>query len=256
VRDLIFSCSEFPFLDADKPLRKYQELVVTAPFVLMAESRKSLAAPPSLVAPLVFVAEQQHEFAPSPSLVLLLKESEDKYDIETPRQEQGEEIRREEEPREVEAREEAVPREERLIEESVVLVAPPSLVTTPAAALLAVQVAFPANTHLPMQSFRLSGNMSVSEAMEQIRRECGSSSLNERSSLCVDPMAKHVGAFANAPTFPYLESSVPLGFYRDVVTRNVLYWRNSAIHDSVAVAESHPASTADAHSNEYLLKGF
>lgn len=221
VKDLIFSCSDFPYLDAEKQLRKYKELIATSPFVLMAGSVPEVEVVQEEVLP------PQNVFAPPPPPPLTFVAPPPVVTVEEPRQVE-------------QAAPPSPPRP---------LVAPPSLVT--AAPTLSIQVAFPVDSNLTLQSFRIPGDSTIQQAMDQIRQETGGV-LSENASLCVDPMARHVGAFANAPSFPYFENSATLNFYKEAVTRNVLYWRNAKIQDQGRKAS---ADVSDTHPNDYLLKG-
>ncbi len=271
VKDLIFSCSDFPYLDAEKPLRKYKELITTAPFILMAESSAPkeravtvFAAPPPLVAPpmppaveevlVVTPPEETFSAPPPPSIKTFSPPPPPSFSTPPPPMLSATEDRA---PLRAPPPLAPPPSLSEPSEPPSVLLAPPSLVT--AAASLSVQVAFPMDSHLPMQSFRVPADATIQEAMDQIRRETGGV-LSEHSSLCVDPMARHVGTFANAPSFPYFDNSVSLTFYREAVTRNVLYWRNTKESGSASTAKGgapgqDSSASVDAHPNEYLLKG-
>ena len=271
VKDLIFSCSDFPYLDAEKPLRKYKELITTAPFILMAESSAPkeraatvFAAPPPLVAPpmppvveevlVVTPPEETFSASPPPSIKTFSPPPPPSFSTPPPPMLSATEDRA---PLRAPPPLAPPPSLSEPSEPPSVLLAPPSLVT--AAASLSVQVAFPMDSHLPMQSFRIPADATIQEAMDQIRRETGGV-LSEHSSLCVDPMARHVGTFANAPSFPYFDNSVSLTFYREAVTRNVLYWRNTKESGSASTAKGgapgqDSSASVDAHPNEYLLKG-
>jgi hypothetical protein len=276
VKDLIFSCPDFPVLDATSKLERFRELIRVSPYILMSDSNTDhhvdvgpvevvdlsapLPPPPALEAPAPFVAEERSP--PSPPPAELRSENSFQMPPPPPGMEVPPPVPREdsflppppppgmEEPPAPPA---PVLEEEEPLAPPPALVAPPSLSTAKAVASsndMNVQIAFPVDSGLANQAFKIPADFSIYEVMDFVRKETGNSSLAAAASLSIDPMSKHAGTFANSTNFPYLDGSVTLNGYKELVGKHVLFWQNMKAGAGAAVV----GAPEDPHANDCLIK--
>jgi hypothetical protein len=214
VKELLKTCSNFPFLDADASLHTYQSLITRAPFVLMID--------PTAADPVQSDATSLHSLEASPTLAFEVRcrfwytfssfsdgaQTQAHYDDAQERLEF-----------EVPATPGAgtVPR---VLDVGSDVGAPPA-----DPAKLQLQLLFPQSTGLRRHTVLVPETLTVRAVMEGLRSKLGASRLPfEGSLLSVDPATLSAGSFRQAASFPCLDLDTEVAAYRDVSMRNTLFW--------------------------------